>query len=52
MIYRVEHKVGLLLFVWRINNNTRINSVFHVLTTVNLLLSHPVLDKVVLKLAF
>ena len=38
-------KVGLQLFVWKIirsliNNNTRINSAFHVLTIVNLLLHH------------
>ena len=36
-------KVGLQLFIWKytiINNNIQINSVFHVLTTVNLFLSH------------
>ena len=40
-------KIGLQLFIWKIiqlltNNNTRINSVFHILTTLNLLFPHPV----------
>ena len=41
-----EAKGGLQLFAWRIiqksiNNKTRINPEFYVLTTVNLLLPHP-----------
>ena len=41
-------KLSLQLFIWKntikfINNNTRTNSVFHVFTSVNLLLPHSVL---------
>ena len=39
-------KVGLPLLIWKItqliNSNTKINTVFHILTTVNLLLPNPV----------
>ena len=44
-------RVGLWLFMWKrirnlINNRTRINSVFCILTTVNLLLPHPLYKKI------
>ena len=39
-------KVGLQMFIWEIiqliNNNERINYVFFILITINLLLPHPV----------
>ena len=43
--YQGRGKVVVQIIQSLINNNTRINSVFHVITTVNLLLPHPLIVK-------